>query len=167
MSKQKVWVLLGAAVLFASLAIMQTMTARLAVAQEPNPTPTPKPTEPPPQTCTDCCGIMFSGGHTVGGPASDVVRSDASLEETIVFRSGNGSLTRSRPMNVCATVENTTSAPGIIEMRLGFGISTVSRKRLDPGQTRTICATAERLEVSCDPSSLGPCTFKWRVDKED
>ena len=164
MSIRKLWILFGIAVLFVSLAIMQAMTARSAVAQEPNPTPTPKPTETPPQTCANCCGIMLPGGHTIGGPAMEVTEFDASEFGVNLFRMPD------RVSAFCVTVENRSeSLPGHsqrILVRVLSGATLVAATSVRPGETRTACGRAQFVSAVCNPEdpTAGPCNFKWRVD---
>jgi hypothetical protein len=165
MSKNKVWALVGVAMLFGSLAIMQTMTARLAVAQEPNPTPTPKPSEtPPPQACASCCGLMMPGGKTISGPAMDVLEfSDSGTLRNLLFSAN-------RPVEICVTVADTSEVSPFhsqrMLVRLISGSSTVEAISVRPGNTRTACGRAQYVTIDCNPEdpSAGPCSFKWRVD---
>jgi hypothetical protein len=166
---RNVWILCSVAVLVATLAIMQTMTARSAIAQQPNPTPTPdpKPSPTPPENCSTCCGVLQPGGLTIAGPASGQATPGTHWHNRVVFFPGRNNY-------VCLTLQNTSSSnifPGVIPF--GTADDSVDREALSfpilPGQTLTYCPhTAVVLyTVICAPESITPCTFNWRVDKAD
>jgi hypothetical protein len=149
MLNKKLWILCGIAALLSSLAILQAMASRSAIAQEPNPTPTPKPTQPPPPLT--CCDAMNPGGRTIAGPG--LQRQMPGDRDIAVF------VSLGRVRTVCTTAENLSVATELL-----IKPDDEHQLTVKPMKTATFCARTNLVKVFCEIAPPEGCPFRWRVD---